>query len=302
MNEASRQLIHASCLSTTWKLFLNCRPWNAASWASLVVFGWMTTIKEFSLVDFFANLVVLGFFSVLLNGVSFAVNNVFDIEEDRRASKRNLVASGEVDARKVLMFSLVISGFSLVFFAYTCGLEGALLALSCLVLGLLYSAPPFRFKERPVLDVASHGLFLGSLLVLLGAYFRDGAPNNVTYAYSIAFFFISCIFQLQNLLGDYAFDRDAGVKTSIVRLGSLEKGRVISSIFIAVGIVVTVVAAWHFNINPLLLAVLLSVQVLNLLLIQPKTPVYAVYVFQKKVQPYLMTCWGTVLLFATLVS
>ncbi|MEM3465758.1 MAG: UbiA family prenyltransferase, partial [Candidatus Jordarchaeales archaeon] len=185
---------------------------------------------------------------------------------------------------------------------YTCGLEGALLSLACLILGLLYSAPPFRLKEKPLLDVVSHGFFLGSILVLLGAYFRGGSPNNMTYAYALDFFFISCIFQLQNMLGDYVFDSDAGVKTSIVRLGSLEKGRIASSMFILIGITLTVVAAWRFKIDWLPVAILLFMQVLNFLLIQPKTPVYVVYVYQKKVQPYLMICWGVILLLATLAS
>ncbi|MEM3664215.1 MAG: prenyltransferase [Candidatus Jordarchaeales archaeon] len=286
-----------------WKLFLNCRPWNAASWASLVILGWATTLREFTLPEFFMNFVVLGFFSVLLNGFSFAVNNIFDVEEDRLAGKTsNLVAAEEVSVKGAIAFSSIIGIISAAFFAYTCGLEGALLSLACLILGLLYSAPPFRLKEKPLLDVVSHGFFLGSILVLLGAYFRGGSPNNMTYAYALDFFFISCIFQLQNMLGDYVFDSDAGVKTSIVRLGSLEKGRIASSMFILIGITLTVVAAWRFKIDWLPVAILLFMQVLNFLLIQPKTPVYVVYVYQKKVQPYLMICWGVILLLATLAS
>ncbi|MBS7288602.1 MAG: UbiA prenyltransferase family protein [Candidatus Freyarchaeota archaeon] len=293
----------AECPVMVWRLFLNCRPWNAASWASLAVFGWATTLKGFTLLDFFANFIVLGFFATLLNGFSFAVNNVFDVEEDRKAGKAsNLVAARSVSRNKALAFSFIIGGASVAFFAYTGGVEGGLLSLLCIVIGFLYSAPPFRFKEKPILDIVSHGFFLGSLLVLLGAYFRSGTPNNVTYVYTVAFFFISCIFQLQNLLGDYFFDRDAGVKTSIVRLGSLEKGRIASTILMLIGCVATVAATWHFSLDVLPAAVLLSIQVLNLLLIQPKTPVYVVYTYQRKIQPYLMVCWGLILLLVTLFS
>jgi len=283
------------------KLFLNCRPWNAASWASLVILGWATALGKIVPLEFLINFIILGFFSVLLNGFSFAVNNVFDIEEDRRAGKKsNLVATNEVSARWAIVFSLIVGTVSTAFFAYACGLEGALLSLACLTLGILYSAPPFRLKEKPFLDVLSHGLFLGSFLVLLGAYFQGGIPNNTTYAYALAFFFISCIFQLQNMLGDYVFDSDAGIKTSIVRLGSLKRGRIASSIFILAGIAATLASVWRFSLDWLPLSVLLFIQVLNFLLIQPKTPVYVVYVYQKRVQPYLMVCWGVILLLVTL--
>ncbi len=288
--------------SKLWYLFLNCRPGNVASWASLVVIGWATTVRSIMLVEFLLRFMVLGFFAFLLNGFSFSINNVFDVKEDVNSGKTsNMVAMGKVSRKEAAAFSIIIGAISVAFFSATGGLPGLLLSASCLILGLLYSTPPVRFKEKPALDILSHGFFLGSLLVVLGAHAYGGVTNATTYTYAIAFFFISCLFQLQNMLGDYFVDRDSGVKTTAVRLGTLERGRWLASTFATLGVAATIYTSWYFIVEPILVGLLILVQLVNLVILSPKVSVYMVYVYQKKIQPYFMVGWGVTLLLLTII-
>ncbi|MFW9805427.1 MAG: UbiA family prenyltransferase, partial [Candidatus Thorarchaeota archaeon] len=81
-------------------------------------------------------------------GFSFAINDSFDVEEDKfKKSRRNPVATGEVtqDQAVTFSYSLALSGqllsawFGPVVFFYYLGLT---------LLSFFYSAPPLRFKAR----------------------------------------------------------------------------------------------------------------------------------------------------------
>ena len=127
------------------------------------------------------------------------------------------------------------------YFSYVGGILGFLFSTTCAVLGFLYSVPPVRFKQRPVIDVVSHGLFLGALLILIGTTAYGGTLNQIAYFFAVGFFAVSCLFQMQNLLGDYFVDRDLGIKTTAVSLRSWENGRYFFLAFATLGIIGTIV-------------------------------------------------------------
>lgn len=97
--------------------------------------------------------------------VTFGVNDIYDHESDLRNCRKNSQwADGTVlepvrhdlvlRAARVSTLLVVLSAFP----ATTCSLEALAYTLAFLALLWMYSAPPVRFKERPVLDSLLNGL------------------------------------------------------------------------------------------------------------------------------------------------
>ena len=84
----------------------------------------------------------------------YVVNDLFDIEQDRRAGKSNVMARIGARGRALAIVVPLIAGFAIVAAA-----GGGLLALGLLGLNFalpaLYSIPPVRLKERGVLGVVA---------------------------------------------------------------------------------------------------------------------------------------------------
>ena len=175
-------------------------------------------------------------------GFSFAINDSFDIEEDMfKEARRNPVTTGEVTQAKALTFaySLAIVGQLLsawfgpvVFFYFLC----------LTLLSFFYSAPPLRFKARFPLDILSHGLFFGSMILLLPALiFGSFTAGILVIALSI--FMLSISIELWNHIADYKNDMKARLKTAVCVLG-LEKSERIAKI-LAVLFPLTLVPMYH---------------------------------------------------------
>lgn len=302
-------------MSTTSKLakvkhlFQNCRINDIAGWTSLVIIGWATTFNPGRFQSLFEvafnallHIFPLAIFAGLLTGSFFSINNAFDVKEDISSGKTsNLVARGLITKREAIFFSVVIAMAAVAYFSYVGGILGFLFSTTCAVLGFLYSVPPVRFKQRPVIDVVSHGLFLGALLILIGTTAYGGTLNQIAYFFAVGFFAVSCLFQMQNLLGDYFVDRDLGIKTTAVSLRSWENGRYFFLAFATLGIIGTIVFGWYLEIDWIVIILLAIMQGVNLLAYMPWFSVYKIYVYQRKIQPIILILWGVALLLVTMI-
>jgi 4-hydroxybenzoate polyprenyltransferase len=162
-------------------------------------------------------------------GFSFAINDCFDVEEDRlKESRNNPVASGEITRRRGLTLSsslallgILLSGwFGFTVFVY----------FTCLtLLSLFYSVPPLRFKTRYPLDILSHGLFFGSLIVILPALFFGSITSGVILV-GVSIFILSITIELWNHITDFESDSSAQVRTTAFVLG-LERSEKVARIF-----------------------------------------------------------------------
>ena len=162
-------------------------------------------------------------------GFSFAINDCFDVEEDRlKESRNNPVASGEISRRGGLTFSsflallgILLSGwFGFTVFVY----------FTCLtLLSLFYSVPPLRFKTRYPFDILSHGLFFGSLIVILPALFFGSITSGVILV-GVSIFILSITIELWNHINDFESDSRAQVRTTAFVLG-LERSKKIARAF-----------------------------------------------------------------------
>ncbi|MFB0562518.1 MAG: UbiA family prenyltransferase [Candidatus Lokiarchaeia archaeon] len=298
-----------SKLAKVKHLFQNCRLGDIAGWTSLVIIGWATTFNPGRFQGLFEvafnallHIFPLAIFAGLLTGSFFSINNAFDVKEDISSGKTsNLVARGLITKREAIFFSVVIAMAAVAYFSYVGGILGFLFSTTCAVLGFLYSVPPVRFKQRPVIDVVSHGLFLGALLILIGTTAYGGTLNEIAYFFAVGFFAVSCLFQIQNLLGDYFVDRDLGIKTTAVSLRSWENGRYFFLAFAILGIIGTIGFGWYLEIDWIVILLLAIMQAVNLLVYMPWFSVYKIYLYQRKIQPIILIVWGITLLLVTMI-
>lgn len=151
---------------------------------------------------------------------SFSVNNCFDYKGDRLGAKRSLnpIASGRISAGGGILFSCLLAtlGLSLTWSLF--GAASFATYAGMLILSASYSVPPLRLKSMPVLDVASHGLFFGSLIVLFGVTVAGGF-NAFTLPLLLSVYNISLIIELRNQIDDIREDSATGVETTAVCIG-----------------------------------------------------------------------------------
>ncbi len=152
-------------------------------------------------------------------GFAFSINECFDQNEDKfNFTKENPILLKEVDSKKALSFSLFLAFLALII-SFFYRIDIFLFCLFSFLLIFFYSSPPIRFKSRPILDLISHGLFGGSLLVIFPFLFFKTKINYFHYFIFSLVFFISVILELRNEYEDYESDKLGKVKTTCYFLG-----------------------------------------------------------------------------------
>ena len=153
-------------------------------------------------------------------GFSFSINNCFDHEGDRHGVKvtRNPVALDRISVRSGFLFSLVLAASGLMITGLLLGSWPATIYLVMLLLSGAYSAPSPRFKSIPFIDMLSHGLFFGSLIVIFGLSVSGGS-NPQTLLICAGIFLASIIVELNNQIEDAVADAKVGLRTTTVTVG-----------------------------------------------------------------------------------
>jgi len=154
----------------------------------------------------------------------YAVNDLFDTEEDARTGRVN--AATDVGRRRVWGIVGASALCAEVFAAVVAGAPGAILTLLALCLPLAYSAPPLRLKERKWLGVCADGLaahVYPALLALLAVGHWTLRP--VTTALAVCVMVWSAAGGLRGILSHQLFradrDRTAGLRTVVHDFGNV---------------------------------------------------------------------------------
>ena len=161
-------------------------------------------------------LALLGSF-LLTNGV-FVLNDIADLHHD------GIVPHKQVRAEQLQRLGM---GWLISIAAFDCvggivliarlNAASALYAVGVLLAGIMYSVPPFRFKERPVASSLVH--LLGGVLHFMVGYSMGGGP--LLRGVMLGFFF-SGVFAAGHLvqeLRDYEGDVATGIMTNACRFG-----------------------------------------------------------------------------------
>jgi len=191
----------------------------------------------------------------------YLANNIYDVEGDR------------INPNKASRNPLTEPKSKIIFFKYTLV---CMIAISCLIgffflnpysylvctisllIGIFYSVPPLRFKERFILDILSHSLFFGVLLLMIPFESFSTCLSHFPIMLSIAVY--SMILEIRNEIEDYEYDSNVGYLTTAVRLGyhkSLLLLSALISIFIMISMYCTLPSypynIYILSISPLLL-------------------------------------------------
>src|SRR5690606_13481545 len=86
----------------------------------------------------------------------YATNELFDIEEDARAGRKN--AAVDLGPRRVQIIIIASAGLAVMLSWMAAGAYGAGLTVLSLALPYVYSRPPWRIKERKWLGIAADAL------------------------------------------------------------------------------------------------------------------------------------------------
>lgn len=160
---------------------------------------------------------LLLFYSLLMGAV-YIVNQIFDVETDRRNKKLFLVAEGYVNRTAIWIEAAVLmsGAIGLSFLKFTPQMGYIMLASGCL--GLLYSVPPFKFKAKPFLDMLANGLGYG-LLAFAAGWVAGGRYTDAVWLLSLPYVLAVSSVYLNTTIPDYASDRATGNITTGVFLG-----------------------------------------------------------------------------------
>lgn len=190
------------------------RFWTYTAGTFLVGFtAGANSLSDFNLRFF----VLLLYFLIPANLLIYGINDLFDEEVDAKNIKKNekelkVNAFNKALVTKAFYISLFLSFLTLVFLKNEISL---IFFLVFILLGIFYSAPPFRFKTKPILDFLSNGFYV--LPGIIGFYevssrFPDGA-----FIYAGLFWIFSM--HLFSAVVDIDADKEAHIKTSATVFG-----------------------------------------------------------------------------------
>ena len=160
-------------------------------------------------------------------GFGYYINNWFDIEIDRKASKPNSVANHSKLRR--FFTSLILASISLgsaLFLFWDRPIFVAVVGFQ-LLLFILYSATPFRWKEVAYLDILTDSLYAQVIpLSIMALVVFTNQTASIEVVHVVIFCFVGCwafISGLRNILEhqvlDFQNDRVSGVSNTTQQYG-----------------------------------------------------------------------------------
>jgi 4-hydroxybenzoate polyprenyltransferase len=194
---------------------------DVIKWCAIAFIGFILGTSSFALPGIILPTGVFLVAIFFLMSFTFAINNYYDADSDRKNPRRmyhNAVASGEISKKEGMILNILfvaISLLSVIFFKPDLVLF--LLLLLLFVWLAVYSAPPFRLKGYPGIDVIWHigGFFLFTLFASLFA----GSPTLLSWLVALSIGVFSGVGQLWNHYVDYEFDKEMGTQTFAARFG-----------------------------------------------------------------------------------
>jgi 4-hydroxybenzoate polyprenyltransferase len=193
---------------------------DVAGWFAMSLLGFILGTSSLSFNEYFVPF--LGFAVSVFCAVSFtfSINNYYDINSDKNNPRRrgvNALAVGSISKMHLMILNLFFLFIPIVVCILLENIPIIFFCLLLLFMGWAYSAPPFRIKSRPIIDVLWH--FFGFvILVLWGSSFTNQI-NYTILLVAISAGIFSCIFQIYNHVLDYDSDRASGTTTFAVWAG-----------------------------------------------------------------------------------
>lgn len=191
--------------------------------------SWVNTAVPFALTyalsqGEFSAVLVAGFvfFLIPYNIAMYGINDVFDYESDIRNPRKGGVEGAVLPKtmhRPLLIASVAtVLPFTLYLFAAGTWASGVALALALFAV-VAYSAPPFRFKEVPVLDSLTSSAHF-TLPAVVGALIGGAQVDGRMALALTAFFLWGMASHALGAVQDVLSDRAGGLRSVATELGA----------------------------------------------------------------------------------
>ncbi|MEV8220682.1 prenyltransferase [Microbacterium sp. NPDC077391] len=178
------------------------------------------------------------FFLVPYNLAMYGINDVFDYASDLANPRKGGVEGALLSPqrhRTVLVSSIVLSApFVVALIVLGSPLSWLILAISLFAV-VAYSAPPFRFKEVPVLDSITSSIHFVSPAVY-GFALAGGAATPGLVAVLTAFFLWGVASHAFGAVQDVVPDREGGISSIATALGAARTVRLALACWAAAGV------------------------------------------------------------------
>ncbi|QMU98544.1 prenyltransferase [Microbacterium esteraromaticum] len=193
------------------------------------------------------------FFLVPYNLAMYGINDVFDYASDLANPRKGGVEGALLDPRRhrTVLLAAVLScaPFVIVLVVLGSPLSWLVLAISLFAV-IAYSAPPFRFKEIPVLDSVTSSIHFVSPAVF-GFALAGGAVTPGLVALLSAFFLWGIASHAFGAVQDVVPDREGGISSIATALGAARTVRVALACWAAAGVLM-LLTGWPGALGALL--------------------------------------------------
>lgn len=194
--------------------------------------------------------------NVLAVTYAFMINDIADAPDDAmhpESAQRNPISRGDIPMGLAWTASYAIALVSALLYVLVAFVQGSwgvlVFGLLTVLLSDLYSRRSVRLKKWPIIDVVSHVLMLGGLLVLNGHYAFTTQLNEGGLIIFLAATIGSTYGQLYNQVRDYDTDKDeAGLHNTTILIG---KGPAqVIQIAAGLGLLALLALAWNRQLFP----------------------------------------------------
>ncbi len=157
------------------------------------------------------------YFLIPANILLYGINDFFDYDTDQFNNKKGSIEHNLIPKEKNNLVGILLICLALSFFLLAIQIknEVQLLISFFLFLNYFYSAPPLRFKSRPIIDFCSNILY--GLPALVGYY--QSTNNFPSLFIMIAIFCWTSAMHLFSAIPDISPDKKANLNTSAVMFG-----------------------------------------------------------------------------------
>lgn len=190
-------------------------------------------------------------FSTLFIGGVYLLNQIYDLETDRKNKKLFFLAEGHISKKNAWVYTIILCLSSVIPSYFLSVTLGIIFTLG-LILSFLYSAPPPCLKNRTYGGLLANALAHGSLVFLAGFCARTNfsfhsALLSLPYALAVGAVYIN------TTLPDVEGDKVTGKMTFGVRYGIFE-----SSLVSTLMVILSIILALIFLDLPFLFSAILS--------------------------------------------
>jgi len=191
---------------------------------------------------------LVGFAMVM--GSSFVLNQLKDIESDKKNKKLFIISDGILSTKAVWLEVIILTFLSFLI-AFTIKLEvGILFVLFFIVTGLFYNFPPAKMKDRPWGSLLANGL-MGWLAFSVG-WAANNQISTQLIIDSLPYLCFNTALYLFTTLPDREGDKISGKKTLAV-LFDIKNIRYLAFVFYLTGFLVSI---WSFDRQALVFYIL----------------------------------------------